>query len=193
MIMETRNIVIAPCGNRSTVFNHYWLKDKENKNFDLCLLFYDKSVLHAHRYEQVDYFYHLQGFKYPMLYQLLTNIHPEWLNKYDYFYFLDDDIEVSTEDINRLFDASRLMDSWISCAALTQDSYCSWPIFKQQVHSFCRFVGQIEVMAPLFSRNALKNACPLSIKTSLAGEWIRYGQKYWVIPKTSLLCLIRLP
>src|SRR5690606_35113628 len=39
-------------------------------------------------------------------------------------------------------------------------SYCSWPIFKHNPRSFCRFVGQIEVMAPLFNQDSLKKCLP---------------------------------
>jgi hypothetical protein len=91
-----------------------------------------------------------------MIHRLLTGIHPEWLQQYDHFYFLDDDIEIDTRQINQLFALSKAFGAHISCAALTKDSFCSWPIFKQETNSWCRFVGQIEVMAPLFSREALQ-------------------------------------
>lgn len=158
--MSFRNIVIAPCGNKSYLFNSSWLKEKDARNFDLCLLFYHDQINDAGRYGEADYFYHLRDFKYHMLHQLLTAIHPEWLEQYDYFYFLDDDIEIETKDINEMFLLSRATKSAISQAALSKDSFCSWPMFKQKKNVFCRFVGQIEVMAPLFEREALKKCLP---------------------------------
>ncbi len=95
-----------------------------------------------------------------MIYDLLTKIRPEWLEQYDYFYFLDDDIEIETNQINRMFLLSRAFDSSISQASLTQNSFCSWPMFKQQPGNFCRFVGQIEVMSPLFNSDSLKKCLP---------------------------------
>jgi hypothetical protein len=153
---QTRNIVIAPCGNKSYLFSESWLKYKNEKDFDVCLMFYHDIIEKPEKYGEVDYFFHLKGFKYHMLYQIFTTLHPEWLDKYDYFYFLDDDIEIDTRSINRLFSLSRLMKTEISCASLTQDSFCCWPIFKQNNDCFCRFVGQIEVMSPLFSSHAVK-------------------------------------
>lgn len=158
--MSVKNIVIAPCGNKSHLFREQWLKYKDEKEFDLCLLFYHEHINNEALYKEVDFFYHLKDFKYHMLYNLLVNIHPEWLNEYDYFYFLDDDIEIDTHGINNMFVMSRAMNSAISQACLTQDSFCSWPIFKQQKNSFCRFVGQIEVMAPLFQRDVLRLCLP---------------------------------
>jgi hypothetical protein len=154
--MPFQNIIIAPCGNKSTIFKDFWLKYKDEREFDLCLLFYHEQINDPGRYSEADHFYHLKGFKYHMIHQLLTEIHPEWLKQYHHFYFLDDDIEIDTRQINALFALSKGMDSYISCAALSKDSYCSWPIFKQSANSFCRFVGQIEVMAPLFNREALE-------------------------------------
>jgi hypothetical protein len=95
-----------------------------------------------------------------MLHRLFTEIKPEWLDEYDYFYFLDDDIEIDTEQINRMFALSKATDAAISQASLSKDSFCSWPMFKQKRNTFCRFVGQIEVMAPLFHREALKICLP---------------------------------
>lgn len=156
----TRNIVIAPCGNKAYLFREAWLRYREEKDFDLCLMFYHENINNPSLYEGVEYFYHLKDFKYHMLHKLFTEIHPEWLERYDYFYFLDDDIEIDTRQINQMFLLSRAFDSSISQASLSQDSFCSWPMFKQQKNSFCRFVGQIEVMAPLFHRDALKQCLP---------------------------------
>ena len=158
--MATRNIIIAPCGNKSYLFQESWLREKRKKDFDVCLLFYHEQINHPKLYEGVEYFYHLKGFKYFMLYELFTKIRPEWLDEYDYFYFLDDDIDIDTMQINRLFALSKAFRTSISCASLSKDSFCSWPIFRQKPNSFCRFVGQIEVMAPLFSSEALRLCLP---------------------------------
>jgi len=153
-----RNIVIAPCGNKGYLFNEKWLENIESKGFELCLMFYHEQISDPSKYSRVDHFFHLKDFKYHMLYNLLTNIKPEWLDRYDYFYFLDDDIDMNTDEINLMFANVRAMDTDIAQASLSKDSFCSWPIFKNHPNCFCRFVGQVEVMAPLFSRKALK-AC----------------------------------
>ena len=155
-VINMKNIVIAPCGNKSEMFSKYWLNKKENKNFDLCLLFYHAKVNDPALYTVADHFYHLKDFKYHMLYKLFTEVEPTWLSKYEYFYFLDDDIKIGTVQINKMFALSAVFESWISQAGLSKNSYCSWPMFKSQDDSFCRFVGQIEVMAPLFSAEALQ-------------------------------------
>ncbi|MBN8876964.1 MAG: DUF707 domain-containing protein [Sphingobacteriales bacterium] len=153
-----RNIVIAPVGNKGYLFKEKWLENIKEKEFELCLMFYHEQILDPSKYEVADHFFHLKDFKYHMLHELLTRVKPEWLEQYDYFYFLDDDIDINTEDINRMFVNARAMNADICQASLSRDSFCSWPIFKNHSNCFCRFVGQVEVMAPLFSKHALK-AC----------------------------------
>jgi hypothetical protein len=163
--MKHKNIVIAPCGNKSFLFREAWLKDEADRNFDVCLLFYHENIDRIELYEGIDHLFHLKDFKYIMLYKLFTQLKPEWLNEYEYFYFLDDDIEITTKDINRMFDASRLFGSSISCASLSADSFYSWPIFRQHPNCYLRYVRQIEVMAPLVDRAALKTILPTFIET----------------------------
>lgn len=154
--MMRKNIVIAPCGNKSFLFKEKWLKNPENRNFDICLLFYHEEIKEMNQYQDVDYFYHLKNFKFTMLHELFTTVRPDFLDQYEYFYFLDDDIDIDTESINRMFDISKGFDAWITQASLTLDSYCSWPILKHKDDCYVRYMGQIEVMAPLFSRYALE-------------------------------------
>ncbi|WP_316736896.1 DUF707 domain-containing protein [Pedobacter aquatilis] len=158
--LPKKNIVIAPCGNKSYLFNSSWLKDNQNRDFDICLMFYHENIDNPKLYEHVDYFFHLKDFKYLMLHKLLTEIKPEWISEYEYFYFLDDDIEIETLEINRMFNLSKAFNASVSQASLSSDSYCSWPIFKLNNHCFLRYVGQIEVMAPLFDRTTLLLCLP---------------------------------
>lgn len=158
--MTKKNLIIAPCGNSSKLFKDDWLADKENKDFDVCLLFYHEHIIQPGAYQDVEYFFHLKNFKYLMIHELLTVIKPELLSQYEYFYLIDDDIAIDTQSINKLFELSRTFDTWISQASLTQRSYCSWPILKNKPNCFARYMGQIEVMAPMFNRYAIQKCLP---------------------------------
>ena len=162
--MMKKNIVVAPCGNLSKIFRDHWLDKSEIKNFDVCLLFYDEEIHNPDLYAGIEYFFHLKDFKYRMAHQLLTSLKPDFLDQYDQFYFLDDDIEIGTEDINKMFNLSKAIGLWICQASLTKDSYCSWPILKNKRDCFMRFIGQVEVMSPLFSIEALKICMPTFIE-----------------------------
>lgn len=153
---KNRNLVIAPCGNSSTLFASKWLKNPDAKEFDVCLMFYHQEIKDPSLYNSVEHFYHLKDFKFRMIHTLLTTEAPHLLNDYDYFYFIDDDIAMDTSDINRMFALSQTFNTWISQASLSHNSFCSWPIFKNKPNCMIRFVGQVEVMAPLFNRTALQ-------------------------------------
>jgi hypothetical protein len=185
--MAKKNIVIAPCGNKSFLFREAWLKQADQREFDICLLFYHETINKPELYNGVDFFFHLKGFKYKMLYDLLTDVKPEWLEEYDYFYFLDDDIEIDTISINQLFLLSRAMGSWISQAALSRDSFCSWPMFKQADNSWCRYVGQIEVMSPLFGKAALRQCLSSFIGNKSSWGMDSVWPKILGYPKDKLL------
>jgi hypothetical protein len=161
--MIQRNLVIAPCGNDSVYFRTHWLKDSKSKNFDLCLLFYHEEIKNPGLYSDADYFFHLKDFKYRMIHELLTTVKPELLEQYDYFYLIDDDIVFDTASINQMFLLSRTFQTSIAQASLSHNSYHSWPILKHQPGCVLRYLGQIEVMAPVFSRDALKTCLPTFI------------------------------
>jgi hypothetical protein len=151
-----RNLVVAPCGNSSTLFATDWLKNAAEKEFDVCLMFYHQEIADSSLYQNVEHFYHLKDFKFKMLHTLFVDAAPQLLEDYDYFYFIDDDIAIDTAGINRMFELSRTFNTSISQASLSHNSFCSWPIFKNKPNCMIRFMGQIEVMAPLFSQAVLR-------------------------------------
>ena len=159
-MQKNKNLVIAPCGNASTLFATAWLHDADARTFDLCLLFYHAEIQEPARYEGVEHFYHLTDFKFRMLHTLFTSTAPELLEQYEYFYLIDDDISFDTRAINRMFELSRTFGTAISQASLSQNSFCSWPVLKNNPHCLLRYMGQVEVMAPLFSREALQTCLP---------------------------------
>ena len=157
---KNRNLIVAPCGNASSLFATHWLSDPEAREFDVCLLFYHAEINDPTLPGKVEHFYHLKDFKYKMIYNLLTNVAPQLLDEYEYFFFIDDDIAFRTADINRMFELSRTFDMSITQASLSHNSFCSWPIFKNKANCLLRYMGQVEVMAPLFSREALIKCLP---------------------------------
>ena len=58
--------------------------------------------------------------------------------------------------------------------ALTQDSYCTWKLLRQDPSCHLRFTQFVEIMAPLFSRPAL-GVCAASFSESSSGwglDWL---------------------
>lgn len=91
------------------------------------------------------------------------------LPPYEYYAFLDDDLEVSTEKLNLLFALGEACGLDLFQPALTHDSACSWPHLKcAGEQSTYREVSMVEVMCPFFSRAAL-NRCLWSFGLNQSG------------------------
>ena len=86
---------------------------------------------------------------------IAANILP-LIDKYDAFCFLDDDIEITTDELNRLFDAGMAHNADLWQASLSLDSFDWWPeLIHRDDSAGARKVSLVEVMMPCFSRASL--------------------------------------
>jgi hypothetical protein len=97
-----------------------------SRKYDLLLNFYappDSPPLPA------EYVFVQSGTKVTAIHKLLCE-RPDVLTQYDFVLFLDDDIELSAENIDRLFSIMRDEKLDLAQPALTPDSYGSFPVNK---------------------------------------------------------------
>ena len=147
-----KNAVFVPVGKDSL---HRQLL-KGDADFDLHLLIYDGSYnkfCHDSDFIACD-----AGYKMDMTYRYLHR-HPEFLEKYEYFFLMDDDIVISTEDVNRLFSMMREYKLKIAQPSLVMSYYT----YKHTVFNpfyILRYTNFVEMMMPCFSRDALKAVLP---------------------------------
>lgn len=146
--MNSRNCMIVAAGKGSR--HKEWIKG--NCDFDLHLLVYDDS---ADKWaEDTPYICKLHGYKLKMTYAYLTR-YPEIIEKYDYFLLADDDISMTSEDVNNIFRAMRKYNLKIAQPSLV-DSYYSWTHTLHDDLCRLRYTDFVEVMIPCFSREALR-------------------------------------
>ena len=89
----------------------------------------------------------------------LLEARPDCLLRYDAVLFLDDDVEMSANDIDALFAATEKERLDIAQPALTADSDSAWPFLKRpQAPGSVFRVSTVEIMAPLMTRRALEAA-----------------------------------
>lgn len=92
------NLVIVPTGN-NTCFDFSINRDKQQ--FDTCLIYYGKDKEYEDKFKkQCKYFFKLSGPKWFLIKTVLQKI--EW-KLYDYIWIPDDDLIISTEKINEIF------------------------------------------------------------------------------------------
>lgn len=146
--MKARNCVISAVGKNS--LHRMWTEG--DGDFDLHLIVYDDSLERFRN--DAEYVCHIKGFKLKVIYKYLEE-NPQLKNKYDYFFFPDDDIQMDAATINALFDVMRRYGLKIAQPALRK-SYYTWQHTLYDRYSKLRYTNFVEMMVPCFSREALQ-------------------------------------
>ena len=92
--------------------------------------------------------------------------HGEFLGKYRAALFLDDDVKLRFEDVDRLFEMMSTYKLEIAQPSLSAHSYSSWPITLRRPAFRFRYTNFVEIMAPLFSAAALARCLPTFRKSA---------------------------
>lgn len=151
---QRRNLVIVRAGDNSV--HPDWLAGN-TRDFDLFVSYFGNQ---PGRYaDQAEYHEDRKGMKWPVLGELLQ-AHPELVERYDYFWLPDDDLVTDTATIDRMFAFARAYQLALAQPALTRNSYYTWPLLLQDARYQLRFTRFVEVMAPLFDRDALRTCLP---------------------------------
>ena len=144
----SRNCLIVAAGEGSR--HREWIQGE--CDFDVHLLVYDDSVEKWR--DDTEHICKLTGYKLKMTYAYLTR-YPEILEQYDYFLLADDDISMTSADVNAIFDAMHRYRLQIGQPSLV-DSYYSWYHTLHDEFCLLRYTNFVEVMIPCFSREALR-------------------------------------
>lgn len=145
-----RNLVILRAGDQS--LHPQWVA-KADRNFDLLVSYYGQTP-DMHR-DSCDLYETRRGPKWPCLGELLDQ-HPELVERYEAVWLPDDDLAADTDTLSRMFDLFHAYQLQLAQPALTRDSYYTFDTLLQRAAFELRFTGFVEVMAPLFSRDALR-------------------------------------
>ncbi len=108
------------------------------------------------KWENVEYAFAAPGHKWPGVQRNLSQISQQ----YDYYAFFDNDIEISTDEVNRLFHVGSALGLDLFQAALSAPSSASYKHLKQIPGSLVRMTSFVEIMMPVFSRWALERCLP---------------------------------
>ena len=138
--MKSKNLVYTSFGD-STNFDNIWLD--ENKNYDVWATYYgDDTERYNSIYSKVDKCFRSKGYKFQNFYKIYNS---EDLSYYERFFILDDDIIISTDDINEMFRISEYMDLDICGPSFDIFSKISHPDNRHNRKNFIRFCNYIEV------------------------------------------------
>lgn len=147
-LIMSKNCLITSVGINS--LHQKWIEGR--CDFDLHLIVYDDSI--NNYLSDTPYIVHQCGYKLRNVYNYFLG-HPDFLDKYDFFYMPDDDVEMSSSDINAIFEAMRKYNLKIAQPALKM-SYFTWNHTQRDRYCRLRYTNFIEMMVPCFSKDALK-------------------------------------
>lgn len=144
-----------------------WIK--ESPNFDLHLIVYDDSF--NSYYNDTVFISPQKGYKFELVYNYLVR-NPIYLEKYQYFFILDDDIQIDATNIAKLFENMEKYNLSIAQPALT-DSYYTYEHTMKCKSTLLRYSNFVEMMAPCFSQDALKKVI-FTFNESKSGRGIEF-------------------
>lgn len=150
-LSNRKYLIVARVGDKS--LHREWISHSEKRNFDILLDYYG-NVPNKYR-DECDFYVQSKGLKWPGLYAILKT-HRSLILQYDSVWFPDDDISVDTLTINFMFEVFTKYQLDLAQPALTRDSFFTHGITIQNPEFKLRFTDFVEVMVPLFSREALE-------------------------------------
>lgn len=162
---QHRNLVIVRAGDDS--LHRGWGADDPGCRFELIVSYFgdDPDAYRLPCENRVDF----KGGKWDGIHALLA-AQPELLDRYDYFWLPDDDLETERPIIEAMFDLTREYGLSISQPSLTLDSYYSH-LSMLTCRSFkLRWSDTIEIMAPCIRADTLR-----AILTHFANSMSGFG------------------
>ena len=143
--MTRRYLVYCPCESSVVAAKMFG----SDRTYDIALNNYDRTL---DRTSKVEYRYTMRGHKWPCISTLIAPL----VDKYDAFCFLDNDISITTTDLNNLFEIGSVCGLSLWQASLTKESTEWWKFLYHQNGHVLREVPLVEMMMPCFSRETLK-------------------------------------
>lgn len=106
---------------------------------------------------------------------------PHIYQKYESIAFIDDDIEASAADINKVFELGEKNNMKIWQPSLSWDSFFSYGISLRNPLFKLRYVNYVEMMCPFFSCDQLQITAPLfdlGYETGIDRLWCRLHEDW---------------
>lgn len=151
-----RYLLIARVGANG--LQNDWIEPADRRGFDVLLSSYSADIeLPAGDGIITEY---RQGPKVAG-YDAILKEYAELWRSYDFIALFDDDLESNAKSITRMFELCRDYKLKIAQPSLSFKSHASFMGLLQQKGWKLRYVTFVEMMCPIFSREALERALPL--------------------------------
>lgn len=150
-----KNLVVLRAGQRS--LHPRWFRGDAEPDWDFALSHFEP--LPPEMTAQACLLHDGAGLKFQGLADFFAQ-HPEVLERYEYIWLPDDDIDTDTASINRMFEMMRAFDILVGQPALSLNSHFSHVITLQRTSVRLRYVTFVEVMIPCLRTDHLRKVLP---------------------------------
>ena len=150
--MANENLVVVRAGDHS--LHQSWTKNAP-KDWDLIVSYFGSQQSPYQKNDEVSLFVRDDGTKWDSIFRLLTD-NPALLEKYEYIWFPDDDVDIDYSGISNLFKITAEYDLLMSQPAVLKDSHKTWQLLWHCPSFKLRYSSFIEVMAPCIKTTHLK-------------------------------------
>lgn len=148
----SKHFVFTSAGDNSS-FIKWWCSAAQT--YDIYVVYYgDNGYIYEEYAKHVAYIERAKGSKFQNFYNFYKK-HPDIIAKYERFFILDDDIEITSRDINRMFEISQTYDLMICGPSFKGDSKIAHPITRNKNNTLLEYTNFVEVNTPLFNKIAL--------------------------------------
>jgi hypothetical protein len=131
-----------------------WKEDHREFGFDLCLLQYDEDCEFTDANSRnAKYLVKRRGLRFKLLSYFMKD-HPEVLGAYEHYFMMDDDVETSPSEINKLLKTCKRFHFDLAQPALDHGSYATYDSNRKVDKLLFRLTPTVEIGLPIFSNRA---------------------------------------
>jgi hypothetical protein len=146
-------LCIVRCGDNS--LHPTWSSGA--KAFDVAVSYFGKDETLT--FPEARYVHRYKGGKWDGLYDFFRTF-PDTLSQYAYYWFPDDDISATADDILSLLDTAHTYGLDLCQPSLNEQSYYSHLVTLKHLSFRLRYTNFVEIMVPLLSQRLLAKALP---------------------------------
>lgn len=171
-------LLISRVGPRS--LHPHWMDRGSDRSFDLLLSAYGDTMTPLEKDGVI--FERRAGAKVAG-YGAVLRDHRDLIAQYEHVALFDDDLFIDSESIDRLFEIAARYRIKVAQPALTADSHYTYAALLQHPGLLLRYVTYVEMMCPIFRRDALERVAPLFDLGFESGIDIIWSNLLWEGPR----------
>ncbi len=168
MTSTRRNLIISPIGDTSV--HRAWLSDPDLRSCVLFLIYYGDQPDFGR--QDAEWYLRRKGFKWELM-DYVVREHAGLLDRYANIWCPDNDILADTASINRMFELFEQYRLQLAQPGIAKGDI-SYQTLRRQPNVILRYTPFVEIMCPLFTREALKRVAPtfLENRSGWGLDWI---------------------